>query len=179
LLAALQNNIEMVHTLLELKGDIHQNGLFYKLDRKLGTNSTNYHYLSSPADLSLFTGVIVAGNFEMVRLLIELKANVNIQFKSKLSGLPPSDNSQNSVELLLTPLFVAAESNQLEICKLLIEHKAHLNGSGRDQDSINISTLPIYAASQLQHTELVRLLLECATSEDKQTISIGTKYLNS
>jgi len=166
LLAALENNIEMIHLFLEMKGDINQDGLRCIIDQR-ELHGTDYKYLSSPSNVSVFTGSILAGNFEMVELLIELKADINKQY----SLVSSSSYKQYQQTLKITPLFIAAENDKLEICKLLIEHKA---------DFTNRESIKSMMLLPLGYTEIIRLLMESGDkNEDTQTLSIGSYYFDS
>ena len=80
-----------------------------------------------------------AGDFDICRLLIEKKANVNA-----------TDDIDGN-----TPLRYAADAGNFDVCNLLIEHDAEVNDINRD-----INILLCVAAANRDHINECRLLIE-------------------
>jgi len=74
---------------------------------------------------------------DIVKLLLEAKADVNAPYKEGI-----------------TPLYIASELGHTEIVKLLLEAKADVNVADK-----NGATM-LYMATAKNHTEIVKLLLE-------------------
>jgi ankyrin repeat protein len=79
-----------------------------------------------------------AGNIEIVRILLDKGANVNV---------PRKDG--------ITPLHLASNQGSVEIVKLLLDKGAKVDVKGGKN-----SITPLMLASMNGHTEVVKLLLE-------------------
>ena len=99
---------------------------------KTDGNASSYSY----GDRSLHNAVWT-GNIELVKMLLEKKADVNAR---KTDGA--------------TPLFLAAIRGHTEIVKLLLDYKADVNRGLPDGDT------PLHTAAWNGHPEVVKILLE-------------------
>jgi ankyrin repeat protein len=115
LITAIQkNNIDLIRTLINNDNvNLHKNG------------TTPLHHASS------------IGNTEVVKLLIEKGADINVK------------NNFGS-----TPLHYASNEGNTEVVKLLIDNGADINVKDR------ADTTPLHKASFKGHTEVVNLLIE-------------------
>jgi len=111
------------------------------------------------------------GHTEIVKLLLEAGAKVNVQTRRyarlispKLSQYPFTTSVESDVRLDLedrvetiyeyTPLMLASQNGSTETVKLLLENGAKVNVETRN------GTTALHVASQNGHTEIVKLLFE-------------------
>jgi ankyrin repeat protein len=114
------------------------------------------HYLReiTPLVAALFQGNS-QGNFELVRLLLDRKADVNIVLKED----DPTDFDYEPYEpfhhRLITPLTIAIRRNTIDFIRPLLERGANVNpGTG------GAMRVPIIEAIRFQGEKVIRLLLE-------------------
>ena len=113
----------------------------------------------------------VHGRTEVVKLLLDMKADVNVRDTDGFTPLyiAAQNGHTEVVKLLLdhkadvnasrhtdgaTPLYIAAWNGHTEVVKLLLDHKADLNASRHTDGST-----PLYIAATNGHTEVVKLLI--------------------
>ena len=67
-----------------------------------------------------------------------------------------------------TPMHLAARSNQIEIIKILLRHKAAVDAKAHEKQT------PLHIAARLGNVEIVTLLLENKADPDAQTRDLYT-----
>lgn len=155
--AAFQGNVEKMEELILGGGDI-------AVTDNMG--STLLHFATS------------AGNHDMVELLLEKGAGVDINERNYL-GAPLHKAAENGheavVKILLqrgadinvkdyfqdTPLHVAAENGQEAVVKILLQHGADINVKNYLQRT------PLHVATENRHEAVVKLLLQHGANSQK------------
>eukprot|EP00931_Biecheleriopsis_adriatica_P120003 TRINITY_DN95154_c0_g1_i1.p1 TRINITY_DN95154_c0_g1~~TRINITY_DN95154_c0_g1_i1.p1 ORF type:complete len:601 (+),score=82.64 TRINITY_DN95154_c0_g1_i1:46-1848(+) len=156
LIAVQQNLAELVRVLIKAGADVNY------WTRELGTTSLNM-----AAEL---------GHFEVLRILIDAGANPDLRTDSGESALCLAAQKgftsvvrflidvgasvragTDNVEDVENPLFPAAQQNQVEIARLLINARADLNAG---------NPTPLFVAAYHGHLEVVRLLIDCGADKD-------------
>ncbi|KAJ5370008.1 uncharacterized protein N7496_006100 [Penicillium cataractarum] len=125
-LAVRSNRVDIARQLIAAKADVNAAG-----DSKYwlpGLSRSRSNFILHEA--------VEIGNMEIIRLLIDYAADVNIQGEDG------------------TPLFIATRRNRQDIARLLIAEKANIDAGGPWGES------PLYEAAQAGNLEMVRLLLD-------------------
>jgi ankyrin repeat protein len=118
------------------------------------------------------------GNFDLIRILIDLKANLNLKFHDGTTALMRASyyNYANIVGILLehgasvndtnkrneTPVYIASFRGNYDIVRVLIDHGANIDLEDIDGDT------PLAVACYENRTNVISLLLKNNASVNKQ-----------
>ncbi|CAJ1343558.1 unnamed protein product, partial [Effrenium voratum] len=92
-------------------------------------------------------GTVARGNLSMMRLLVELEANLNGRLV-KFNGEPN-----------VTLLYDASYFGHAHLVRFLLQQKGNPDLSVKFQDDMSIMRTPVHIAASLGHSEVVRVLL--------------------
>ena len=162
-LAVAHNNDDAVRLLIKHGADVHMQG---RLHQRLHPNCRYGTALHEAA---------AHGHVEMVKLLHNFGCSLSV-YRSPLVYAIYSNNQQTVKELVklgadvnglkndsvsLCPLSLAADAENAEMARLLLELGANPDGRSKHRSSV-----PLFYAMQRHNSELVRILLEAGADAD-------------
>ena len=187
MMASLNNHADVVRLLLEHQAsvDIQEHWGYSILENHAGVQLP-IHEISAVQPKNKGGSALMlaaqAGNIEIIKLLLEYKASVNLQSQQFVSALMLAASNDHSkiVELLLeygadvnlqshqglSALMTAASKSHVETVRILLKY-----GADTDLQDYLHGRSALMMASQNGHVEIARLLLAHNTSVDLQTLS--------